>query len=1371
MKFKINIFQKIFGAALVMGSALVVTGCVDDLKYNETGDLGAKVHGTLKVKFGSSNSNVSTRAFTNMNTGDNRPLKVNDYWVGLFDTKTGELIGMDYQQPYRKADGSRYTLYDDSDSHVIESRMMDVDYYQNNPEAYVVGVINYGDVLGKMAGETETKDMVDLLSSVKSLEEFSKISVDVASVEKLNAISGNGGDVPIMMGFYTAERTNGHITVSGKGEVSHDAAKVRLINKDSRELELAPGAIRLQRLVSDINILVMDNQRVPINVPSPISEQEKLPEGFNIIPLSDEESGITMEITSLAFKVFNSPEEVFLVEHATDRNADKHESHTDFLASTANSADHTGAYKDGADNEAFTYFGQNSYDGRDEEGFTKVHPATYWIDDEGPRDVYMIHYQHYENKHYGVSDIYKNGPEPHAMREAKHDASAENPVFKSLCPSEEKDWNNNASYVVLKVGVNYSKNNADKGEEEVYSGYVYYTIHEGYTSPMIGSSSVSPDLRDFESVRNTSYYYFVRIRGIEQLLMHVGAADFGDVPDYSHNDGITGSLSGDKYNDVSPYGATYECVLPPMTKEQRNEKLQLLYGIPRVYGDWSELEYYGYWNGIDPLKEIDLLSEVRDININNVGEIRRRLGRILTFYKESDANKDNPMTLQQYLDASDEEIGNEFITVNISPYEVKNFNDLDYIDSRFFLFYVKDFYKDDDGCEQMDLFRAFIQKPIDERVELVNFEPITFHTYPYQIDGEYYDDYTFVKGMADKGYIYWYAATAQYESEEPTIFDDNPNKWGYNYSSDDYNLHEPIAYKITIDDGVPITIPREQFDQYRHHTGKELRFDEYVDYCYRYEINLNEMYAGTHDVVIEAIVNNEKVKQPEPIVRKLIIAESPYWNFDGNTFPVLGSVNGYFSYNGMLATPGVNVHNGYIEFPGSGRFESVYYNGGFSRDNVVLRFDVAKHGKFRITVRHGNANSTQPTRYIYLAARENWTPQDVGRTRSTGKGITYNDNQSEVIELRTRDVIDSFKDGEPIQMGIYCNNRLYVHDIEFIPDSDQRPGLDTSGFGYTNQSKPESGYPDGYYGSGSLFHVMHPYSNYQYLKTDGGDTQTRYYIIPGFGSYFGFTDNNPRAIKYRLGIYEDMNDKNPKFTQEFEAEKYRTYESGSDGRSYPSYFAVPLLVPEGILERGKFYAIAITPIGDNTYADGVPHFLSCWFNSKDNYMFTQVIEEEIPDWSFNKATGYKIPWKDNGWVEFENIEGEFCDYFGIVIHAGTKAMGGSSSMYMSTNENNEAYVYFDGSGYPYAKDKGIGRYLSFMVDKPGKIKIVAQASNPGRNIHLYKSTDLTTSITSVPVTYEARSEVTLETGDINELTEFFIAPQGSFNMYSIKFER
>ena len=459
MKMKNNIilqFSRLLAALfLLLLPAGVLTGCSDDPDIEPDGvKLGKRVYGTLSVPLGNPVTEARSRS---VDFSDEAEIKIDSYWIGIYDTYTGELVGCRDTVP-RKTDGTRYTV---KSTTPFVAEEIPIYYYDSHPEVYIVGVINYKDITARKQGGEEQL-LETLLKEAENFSDLHDISINTASADKANPKESNGlSPKPLMMGYYTLSRTALHTTVSPDGSVSQDDIKIRLTSTDGNyaAMSLPEGAVRLQRLMAEINVNIFPGEGVTLN--------------------------------NVSYRVVNNPKEVFLEEHTTLMTLGTRTSKSDYLAETPNSADFL------------------------DDGYTSTGFSRAGYDSEN--NVYSFSYQYYENKHWGRS-YNGNTNRPHAYREEmlSKPENPENPegaVFRALCPTAEHAYNNNASYFILSAEVSTSD------EEHSYQGTVRYIIHEGYACRPDGSAS--GNLYDFQRIRNTRYTYNVTINGLNDLMVNV----------------------------------------------------------------------------------------------------------------------------------------------------------------------------------------------------------------------------------------------------------------------------------------------------------------------------------------------------------------------------------------------------------------------------------------------------------------------------------------------------------------------------------------------------------------------------------------------------------------------------------------------------------------------------------------------------------------------------------------------------------------------------------------------------------------------------------------------------------------------------------
>lgn len=511
----------ILGGLLLGFIGLSLTGCSDDLGMGQYGDLGDKKHASVKVSFGGETPTVVSRS---VDFSQDAMVKIDSYWVGLFDTRTGELIGSKSDTAPRKADGTRYNIYNgDGNPFTVED--IDIYYYDNNPEAYIVGVVNYNGVKAKISGESSDRDLQEILKGIQSFNEVCKIVVNTESIDRANPAESNGlSPMPLMMGFYSAQTPGVHTTVTSSGTVNEEnanAVKIRLVggNDNHSQIALPSGAIRLQRLIAEMNFTIKAGENVTIH--------------------------------SVEYMVCNNPVDVFLAEHPTDGNGGTTTDRNAYLNNTANSADY--------------YNGSEGYKS-----------DSYFRSARANNGEYTLSYQSYENKHWGRKWNFPEGYDQtsHLVRETKYDdknsPTGKSDVYRTLCADVNNPFNNNASYIVLKVDADFvtyyridepsdpdvppvavpggdPNDEGRRGPQVVTRATINYIIHEGAASRPNGAVNTAESRGyDYQRIRNTQYDYTVTVAGMNQLMVNVYSSLIGQMPpeafpgDMVHNDGITG---------------------------------------------------------------------------------------------------------------------------------------------------------------------------------------------------------------------------------------------------------------------------------------------------------------------------------------------------------------------------------------------------------------------------------------------------------------------------------------------------------------------------------------------------------------------------------------------------------------------------------------------------------------------------------------------------------------------------------------------------------------------------------------------------------------------------------------------------------------
>lgn len=207
MNMKRNILRWLGGVALGVTVTLGITSCTDDLGRNYGDpDLGEKKHATLSVPLGLSSPVQASR--NEVDFAQDAEVKIDCYWIGVFDAETHELLGMKYDDAPRKSDEkhTRWTIKNDG---AVPYTVDDIDivYYENSPYAYILGVVNYHDVKAKNVGEETDGELINFLKAATTFEDVTKIVIDTKSADEANRARGSDWTCPVMMGYYSTAKT------------------------------------------------------------------------------------------------------------------------------------------------------------------------------------------------------------------------------------------------------------------------------------------------------------------------------------------------------------------------------------------------------------------------------------------------------------------------------------------------------------------------------------------------------------------------------------------------------------------------------------------------------------------------------------------------------------------------------------------------------------------------------------------------------------------------------------------------------------------------------------------------------------------------------------------------------------------------------------------------------------------------------------------------------------------------------------------------------------------------------------------------------------------------------------------------------------
>lgn len=557
---------KMLLAVTLCAASLLPSACVDEV-YNPalSGDEGITMVRNADGSYGPYSFSVSFDSETSDNKSRGnfvQQMEIHSAWVGMFDSATGDLIA-DTCVIFNFEDGD-YTINpghsndDKTDpnkgltKYRIELRNVFV--HDNNPTVYLAGVANLENIMVKDSVGNDM-DLRTALNQVRNIKGFKNISVDAVSAEK----AMNGLNQPLMSGMWGSTHANYTIDLKGNVIVNEKNTgsdpKITLFNATTRKLNpncLDGGMIHLRRLYSHVKVNVTIDKN-----------------GFN-------------RFDNPTVEFFNIPRYTFLHEHKTVENANQYKN------ATWSPATHTAAdlYSDGYDNPGVVLSASNpavTFDEASNVALVMNDDDAYTVTDNGNQMTIKFGYWHYEQKHWGLSNVTKLSD-----RQRMHGNSD---VFSSLCPSEEQDFNNNATYFVLR---------ADAADKNGYVGRADFLIHEGFACQADGDAAATDAVaaRDFSSFRNVEYTYNVTIGGLNDLSAKVNAEDMSG--DFNHGAGGEIYSTYTAYRKVGKAGNNYDIYLPEgevfwyIQEKDGEGNVTSTYGKPL---DGMSADYLTYYQG------------------------------------------------------------------------------------------------------------------------------------------------------------------------------------------------------------------------------------------------------------------------------------------------------------------------------------------------------------------------------------------------------------------------------------------------------------------------------------------------------------------------------------------------------------------------------------------------------------------------------------------------------------------------------------------------------------------------------------------------------------------------------------------------------
>lgn len=521
--------------------ALSMGGCRDDLFYNDD-DCPVGEEATVSLTFNAPEREQYTRSALSA-AQDNQ---VNSLWIGIFNAESGRCT-----TNLHIADGEYGFSAGEKRDHE-DIRLTGVPAVSGTSR--IVAVANPDNQLGRRVGDSAASDLLTMLAGVANWNEYLKISVALegSAGETANVQTPQISDTKalVMSGSFVPSDYDGH----GSNQTWDNDLLNRTVGIYPGNQSLG-GKVHLRRLLSHIT--------------------------FNIIP-----EGNIVDIEPLSWQVKNAPVYSWMHER-TDYGNYGQEASTQLQATNAGDA-LTPSYSDNNNYKQSLIYTTTDF---------SKNPIT---GDANNRTRYSFDFWMYENKRQGLEncDNYQKreieyGGTPGALIAPDPTSADKNygmsGVFVSLTGTDVT-LNNKAAYVDIPCVVTYivDTNNANSGADKggintlpqgaKRTAQMTYRVHLGYVG-------TTPNARDFNSYRNSSYTYNVRIQSLQNVV--VEAFRKGD--DQPGGFGIVTDVT-DQYYDLDAHYNAFNIYLSEDDLKSFSFNMVSYYdGMPHeIYGGLEE---------------------------------------------------------------------------------------------------------------------------------------------------------------------------------------------------------------------------------------------------------------------------------------------------------------------------------------------------------------------------------------------------------------------------------------------------------------------------------------------------------------------------------------------------------------------------------------------------------------------------------------------------------------------------------------------------------------------------------------------------------------------------------------------------------------
>lgn len=413
----------------------------------------------------------------------------------------------------------------------------------------------------------------------------------------------------------------------------------------------------------------------------------------------------------------------------------------------------------------------------DIEDFTDTPADTYFDNDSTPNQFsfYLLENNFTPKDEQNLTDYHK--------REMKISAASQSGGSDSenTDSGEEKTnydiWkyaNPNSTYVVVTASMDFTITPKNSNTSYPRHAEVTYTIHLGYTTPKTAEKEEQqPSATDFRTLRNTRYYYNVKVKGVNSIIVEAKSEKFDDDGFQHGTEGTVIDSNGGENIRVDAHYAAFNIMLTPEDIKGMDLEMYSPVDCPEVFKSKTNLnmeaakeEFKKQVAGLETYQalriakapgkdELANYSDTYDVVLWDEDAIKDPL--VKKSFKTNDAGKTTPLydyfnwkkvVLDEYYDGPNYETPkadkNEdqplYWTVFINEYVYYDKKLKDYIEApeRYWHFHSTDNYNSMDGQShyaqtRYAISQRAIQTPNDfaanEVKEIVGWEQVNEHQY------------------------------------------------------------------------------------------------------------------------------------------------------------------------------------------------------------------------------------------------------------------------------------------------------------------------------------------------------------------------------------------------------------------------------------------------------------------------------------------------------------------------------------------------------------------------------------------------------------------------------------------------------------------